>query len=517
MIKKLFSVSIITLLLKVFGYLRDVTIAFTTGVSFYSDIFFFFYSIPASIRQILYGTSFNAAFVPFYKKLQMKKNQNLSHDFAISMILFAGILFSSIIFFTIIFMQEIFLFINFDFIKSHDDLVFSVSVARIILPYLLILIIGSTLIGICYSNKQFIIPTILSGVINVSIISVVLFNILYGSSENLESLFHQICIAILIGGSFELIIIFWIARKTISFRDIMKGIFTISEAMNFRLIREFFFKLLPSIGFETMHQSMRVFTLFLASFTVGGVSTFYYANIIAALPLSIFAITLSIVLIPYLSSYEDAEKTKKLELIHKGIEYGIFFGMPITLFFFFFSELIIGVIFMRGEFNQGDTSLSGEILSALSLGIPASIMFRTVIVYYYSELKISKPFMIYLISLLLNIILLIFFRKHYGVIGIGLAYSISLWSFLIFMLLHIKFYDRISIFNKSLFLFIFKYSLFAMFMVLCQIILENHLFIGDNSFISLFSIIFVGIIIYLLLSYCFDKQRLINYMSYLIK
>ena len=224
MLKKLFSVSIITLILKVFGYLRDVTIAFTTGVSFYSDIFFFFYSIPASIRQILYGTSFNAAFIPFYKKLEIKKDTNESKNFAISLISFSFLLFSSIVIILMIFMNEIILFMDFDFINTQNDLIFSVNLARIILPYLLILIVGSTLIGICYSNKNFIIPTILSGVINISIIFAILFNFLFGNIENLDSLFQQICIAILIGGLFELTIIFWVVRKVITISDLLKSI-----------------------------------------------------------------------------------------------------------------------------------------------------------------------------------------------------------------------------------------------------------------------------------------------------
>ena len=167
----------------------------------------------------------------------------------------------------------------------------------------------------------------------------------------------------------------------------------INKNLKFKIIKKFLLKLLPSISFEAMHQSMRIFTLFLASFTASGVSAFYYANIIAVLPLSIFAITLSIVLIPYLSAREAADKNKKLELIQKGIKYGVFFGIPITFFFFFFSELVIGAIFMRGEFDQQNTTLSGKVLSVLSLGIPASILFRSVIVYYYSELKVNKPFL----------------------------------------------------------------------------------------------------------------------------
>ena len=84
------------------------------------------------------------------------------------------------------------------------------------------------------------------------------------------------------------------------------------------------------------------------------------------------------------------------------------------------------------------------------------------------------------------------------------------------MLLHIKLYDHISIFNKNLVIFILKYSSFSMIMVFCQFILTEYFNIIDSNFINLVYVIFTGLIIYLLLSFIFDRQTLMTYLSNLI-
>ena len=514
MIRKLFSVTSITFFLKPLGYLRDILIAYSAGISFYTDIFFFLYSIPSSIRQILYSTSFNAAFVPFYKDLD-NQNQQIAKKFSISLIIYSIAILFPIILIIAFFMENIIQLFNFSFINSYDEIIFSSKIARVFLIYLFFLFIGATLIGINYSYKRFIVPTILSGVINISIILTAIINIYYNSG-NYNSLFLQISFAVVIGSFLEILVLYYSLRKFISLNDIIIDIKSKGRNFSLKILKKFAIKLFPSIGFETMHQLNRVYTLAFASIAVGGISAFYYANIIASLPLSIFGISLSIILIPYLSSNRSDELLPRISLIQNGIRFGIFFSFPITFFCFVFSDTIIGSFFMRGEFNIQDLKLSSNILSALSIGIPANILFRSVIVYYFANLNTTKPFKLYFITFLFNALVLFIYGDVLGIAGIAYVYTLSVWLFLLLILYNL-FSQKIILLDYKIIYYSFKYTIFGLIMVLSQIYFRDFFSLAEYSFSNLFLLVFFGSIIYLLLVILFDKLTLNLFLQHIFK
>ena len=514
MIRKLLSVTSITFFLKPLGYLRDILISYSAGISFYTDIFFFLYSIPSSIRQILYSTSFNAAFVPFYKDLN-NQNVQIAKQFSVSLIIYSLSISFPIILMASIFMENIIQLFNFEFINTYEEIVFSSKIARVLLIYLFFLSIGATLIGISYSYKKFIIPTILSGVINVSIILTVLINIYYNFGNH-NSLFLQISLAIAIGSFLEILILYFSLRDLFSFNDIIIQIKAKGRNISVKTLKKFVIKLFPSIGFETMHQLNRVYTLAYASISIGGISAFYYANLIASLPLSVFGISLSIILIPYLLSIKANELLLRISLIQNGIRFGIFFSIPITLFCFIFSDIIIGSFFMRGEFNIQDLILSSSILSALSLGIPANILFRSVIVYYFANFNTTKPFKIYLVTFLFNAVILFFCSDTLGVAGIAYIYTVSVWLFLLLIIFNL-FFQKVILFDLNIILYSFKYMVFGLSMVLCQIYIKDIFSLNEYSFSNLFLLISSGLSIYLLLVFIFDKTTTKLFLQQIFK
>ena len=58
--------SIYTLLSRIFGYIRDILIAFFLGTSIYADAFFVAFRLPNTFRRLFAEGTFNAAFVPSY-------------------------------------------------------------------------------------------------------------------------------------------------------------------------------------------------------------------------------------------------------------------------------------------------------------------------------------------------------------------------------------------------------------------------------------------------------------------
>lgn len=512
MLKKLLSLSFVTFLIKPLGYLRDVSIANVAGISFYSDLFFFIYSIPTSVRQILYSTSFNAAFVPFYKNIENKEGQTESINFASSFFVTTIYVIFPIILLLEIFMFEIIKLLNFEFITNLEELIFAKNLARVLLAYLFLLFIGAILIGISYSYKKFLLPTLLSSIINISIIVCIFLNIKLNPEIDLNQLFVFICISILVGSILEIFIIYIYISKIVPIKSFIYKFSIFKSLIYFNLIKNFIFKLIPSISFEALHQINRIYSLAFASLIVGGISSFHYANIIVALPLSVFGVTLSIVLIPFLSSKFSKNFSDRIDLIQKGIKYGIFFGLPITFFFYFFSEMIIGSIFFRGAFTQNDIYISSQFLSILSFSIPANLIFRTIIVYYFADSNTKKPFVLYLYAFLLNVFLIYLFKNFFGLVGIAYAYVSSIWFFLLLLLVSLS-KIKIKLIDKNIFYFFMKYLFISSVMIISQYFLFDFFSLNSYSFYNLIFLVFFGFLIFFLLVLSFSYNTLRHYLS----
>ena len=66
LVKSTATIGFYTLLSRVLGFARDVTIASALGASFLSDAFFVAFKLPNFLRRLFAEGAFNSAFVPMF-------------------------------------------------------------------------------------------------------------------------------------------------------------------------------------------------------------------------------------------------------------------------------------------------------------------------------------------------------------------------------------------------------------------------------------------------------------------
>ena len=76
-LKAVSSFGSLTLISRVLGYFRDILIAIFLGTSSLADVFFVAFRLPNTFRRLFAEGTFNAAFVPIYTKLNLKKNDEI--------------------------------------------------------------------------------------------------------------------------------------------------------------------------------------------------------------------------------------------------------------------------------------------------------------------------------------------------------------------------------------------------------------------------------------------------------
>ena len=293
-------------------------------------------------------------------------------------------------------------------------------------------------------------------------------------------------------------------------------------------LRKIWNKFLPAaFGGGILQINLLVDTILATLLGFGSVSYLYFADRVAQLPLGVIGVALSTSLLTSLSKSSAIDDVKQFsyELI-TSLKIGIYFSIPSLFVIINFSDLIITVLFGRGEFGLVEVNNTSQALKAYALGIPAFIILKSCQPAFLAEGDTKTPMYIGFILLFINIILSVILMNYFFHAGIALATSISSWiGSLIYLTLLIKnekiLKPKITFVDNtpnlfSLLLYKVKIIAVSLFMILIMKYSLNILKIYEiNKFWSLLTLIVLGLTMYLLttrlLSYI--PQELLKIMS----
>ena len=187
-------------------------------------------------------------------------------------------------------------------------------------------------------------------------------------------------------------------------------------------------------------------------------------------------------------------------------------SLPASIALFIASDEIISALFGYGQFSESSVLNSAKALFYFSLGLPAFAMIKVFSNFFFANHDTKTPFYISLLSVLLNILISVYFFKSIGFIIIPIATTISSWFNLIFLFLSLQKRNLFSfnnIFIRRFFKIIFSSILMGLFFNYL-ILLFNEQLSFEYSFKSIYLILTVilGLGFYLLTSYLIKAFQL---------
>tara|TARA_B100000963_G_scaffold259336_1_gene227556 strand:+ start:270 stop:1292 length:1023 start_codon:yes stop_codon:yes gene_type:complete len=270
-------------------------------------------------------------------------------------------------------------------------------------------------------------------------------------------------------------------------------------------VKLFFRKLLPSIFSSGVTQINILVGTIIASFQASAVSILYYADRIYQINLAIAGIAIGTIILPKLSSYIQQNKKLEIDKIqNKSLELSLLLSLPAMLALIIANEEIVSSLFGYGSFDKISVSNTAEALLYFSLGLPAFSLIKIFSSFIFARDNTKVPFYFSSISVLLNILISVYYFKDLGFIIIPIATSISSWinSILLYIYLHRENYFK---FNKKIIIQIIRITVSTIVMGLC---LQNLLsyfeiqlsFENSYKFIYLLFLVILSIIIYFIIS-----------------
>ncbi len=428
-----------TIISRLLGYLRDILIAIFLGTGMLADAFFVAFRIPNTFRRLFAEGTFNAAFVPSYSD-EMIKGKKQSNKFAneIFNLLFLALLFLTII--IEIFMPAFVSIIAPGFVGNIEKMDVAINLTRITFPFLLFICLASFFSAILNSYNKFAAAAAAPIILNI-----VLILILFLSKSLGDQLVYYLSYGVSIAGILQFLFLYKFVSKYYSLEINFK--FKITSKVKF-----FFKKLLPSIFSSGVTQINILIGTIIASFQASAVSYLYYADRIYQINLAIAGIAIGVVILPQLSKYIQSRKRKKIILIqNKALELSLFLSLPATVALIIGSEQIISALFGYGSFNKISVHNSSLALYYFALGLPAFALIKVFSSFFFANHNTKTPFYISLISVILNILISIYYFSEIGFIIIPIATSISSWFNSILLFIFLKNYKLFN-FNKIFFI-----------------------------------------------------------------
>ena len=482
-----------TIISRLLGYSRDILIAIFLGTGVLEDVFFVAFRIPNTFRRLFSEGTFNAAFVPSYSS-EMTKGKNQANKFAnnIFNLLFLGLFFLVLV--VQIFMPAFVSIIAPGFVDDVNKMEIAINLTRITFPFLFFISLASFFSAILNSHNKFAAASAAPIILNIILIIILFFSKSLG-----DELVYYLAYGVSLAGILQLLFLYKFVRKFYS----LKINFNIK--MNSK-VKIFFKKLLPSIFSSGVTQINILVGTIIASFQASAVSYLYYADRIYQINLAIAGIAIGVVVLPQLSKHVQSKKKDKILLIqNKALELSLFLSLPASVALILGSENIISALFGYGSFDEVAVKNSAKALYYFALGLPAFSLIKIFSSFFFANHNTKTPFYISLVSVILNIIISVYYFNEIGFIIIPIATTISSWFNGLLLLIFLK-NKKLFEFNKVFFIRFVKIIIASIFMGLFFNFLltyfQNELAFNQNikSLYLILSVV-LGLLFYLFVSY----------------
>lgn len=491
LLKPLISVSLMTLISRILGFVRDILIASIFGASMFTDAFFISFKIPNLLRRIFSDGTFSQAFIPVLMEYKSDKNEKNIKNFLSSILGFMSFFLLLLTILGVFFSQSIILISAPGFLNPPEKLILSTNLLRIMFPYILLISLSSLCSSILNSWNYFSIPAFSPIFLNISII---FFSVFFSSffCPSIIVLAWSVIIGGLVQLLYQLPFLYKINMLVLpNFHWNNIGLLRILKKMG------------PAIlGASANQISLIINTVFSSLLNSGSISWIYYADRLIEFPVGILGVSLSTVLFTSLAkNYKNGIKLEYKKLLDWGLRISLIVSLPGSVILFFLAKPVIIVLFQYGKFTDFDVLMTARVLKLYSCGLISFIFVKILSSAFYACEEIKIPMKASLFTLLLNQLMnpfLIFYFQH-----AGLALSLSISSWVNFLLLYWKLYQRkIVSLQRSEFIFIIYIILSTLVMIVILFFVLHMMPVWNigsffNKIIRLFFVLFVSGITYL--------------------
>ena len=415
LLKALVTVSGMTLLSRILGFVRDFVIARVFGAGMLTDAFFVAFKLPNLLRRLFAEGAFSQAFVPILGEYKNKRGEDEARRLVDRV---ATLLFLVLVLVTLLGMAGAPLLVYLSapgFAADADKFALTVELTRITFPYILFMSLVALAGGILNTWSRFAIPAFTPVLLNLSFIGMALFATPCFSRPVLA-----LGWAVFLGGALQLALQLPFLRRI---GMLPRFVFDWKDEGVRRILR----LMAPAVlGVSVSQVSLLINTIFASFLGTGSVSWLYYADRLMEFPSGMLGAALGAILLPSLAKYHASENFDEYSrLLDWGLRLTLLLAAPAALALALIAVPLITTLFHHGAFSANDVFMTRNALVAYSVGLLGLILVKVLAPGFYARQNIRTPVKIALLTLFVTQALnlaLIGWLRHAGLaLAIGLA------------------------------------------------------------------------------------------------
>jgi len=408
-----------TLTSRVLGVVRDQVLAYLFGAGNSMDAFNVAYRIPNLMRDLFAEGAMSAAFVPTFTRRLTQQGKasawHLGNQLINALVVVTGVL----VLIGIIFARPLTELLAGEYAAVPGKLELTVTLTRILLPFLTLLAIAAALMGMLNSLNRFFTPALSPAMFNVGIILSAVVFVPLAPRFGLDPII-AIALGAMIGGLGQ------IALQVPALRH---------EGYRYRPVLNPFdpglLEILRLVGPGTfagaaLQINLLVNTILATGEGTGAVSWLGYAFRVMYLPIGLFGVSIATATLPAVSRYAaQDELTGIRQTVSRALRMMLMLTVPALVGLIVLADPIVGLIFERGSFTSADTTATAAALAFYAPGLVGYATVRICLPCFYALKDSLTPTLVSITSVALNIALNVILVQSMGYRGLALGTSIA--------------------------------------------------------------------------------------------
>lgn len=404
-----------TMVSRVFGFVRDMVTAQIFGAGAAFDAFSVAFRIPNLMRRLFAEGSFSQAFVPVLSEYQHKRSHEEVRQFINAISGTLGFILLCVTIVGIVFAPWIVKIFAPGFSKDGVRFDLAVTMLRVTFPYLMLISLAAFSGAILNTYSRFWVAAFSPVLLNICMISAAIW-----LSPHMHIPIVALAWGVFIGGVLQWVFQ-WpflkrmqlLPRPKVSFRD--AGVMKVLKLM------------VPALfGVSVSQINLLLDSVFASLLAIGSVSWLYYSDRLMEFPLGVFGVAISTVILPHLSRHHAAQSQEDFSLtIDWALRCVMLVGLPAGVVFAVISGPLMSTLFQHGHFTDYSVLMARKSLSMFALGIMPFMLVKILASGFYAKQDMRTPVKIGIMAMIANMIfnvILIWPFKH---AGIALATSLS--------------------------------------------------------------------------------------------
>jgi putative peptidoglycan lipid II flippase len=431
LLKSTSIVSLMTLLSRILGLVRDVVFARMFGATIVMDAFIVANRIPNMLRRFFAEGAFSQGFVPVMARYREDGDEDQARQFIDAVAGTLGLILFGVTLIGVIAAPLLVLIVAPGFVGDDGRFDLATAMLRFTFPYLFFVSLTAFAGGVLNTYGKFGAAAFTPVILNVVLIASALWLAPLAAEPGMA-----LAWGVFIAGAAQLLFqIPFLAKLHAVPRPRWKpghpGVKRVGKLM------------LPAIFGSSVAQINVLLGGIIASMLgVGKVSLLYYSDRLMEFPLGLFGIALATVTLPYLSRQAASNSMQAFsDTLDWSMKLVVLIAAPAAVGLIILAEPLMATIFYGGAFSESDVRLAGLSLQAFAFGLVGFSFVKILAPAYFAREDTKTPVKIGLIALSVNfglsvILSIVLTRSGYEGTHAGLALAISIAAILNAWLLH---------------------------------------------------------------------------------